>query len=103
MGNSLTDMLALQERKHKKYRKQRKVYDIFYRTAISNYIVDKLWFNLLKTLPMIGPRTNKAAITMIATRTRINAYSTRPWPFSAGKNNIGKSPFFWISREYSHD
>ena len=44
----------------------------------------------LKTLPMIGPRTIKAAITTIATKTRISAYSTRPWPFSLGENNILK-------------
>jgi hypothetical protein len=43
---------------------------------------------LLNTLPMTGPRINKTAITTTATKTRINAYSTRPWPFSFGANNI---------------
>jgi hypothetical protein len=38
---------------------------------------------------MTGPRINKTAITTTATKTRINAYSTRPWPLSLGANNIG--------------
>jgi hypothetical protein len=44
---------------------------------------------LLNTLPMTGPRINKTAITTTATKTRIKAYSTRPWPFSFGANNMG--------------
>jgi hypothetical protein len=44
---------------------------------------------VLKTLAMIGPRINKTAITTTATKTRINAYSTRPWPLSFGANNMG--------------
>src|SRR6188474_1387994 len=44
---------------------------------------------LLKTLPITGPRMVRAAITTIATKTRINAYSTRPCPFSLGANNMG--------------
>jgi len=40
------------------------------------------------TFPILGPRMVKAAITTIATKTRINAYSTRPWPFSLGANNM---------------
>ena len=44
---------------------------------------------LENTFPIIGPRMVKAAITTIATKTRINAYSTRPWPFSLGANNMG--------------
>ena len=55
-----------------------------------NYTPDRLELISLKTLPMIGPRTIKAAITTIATKTRISAYSTRPWPFSLGENNILK-------------
>jgi hypothetical protein len=31
-------------------------------------------------------------ITTTATNTRISAYSTRPWPFSFGANNMGKPP-----------
>jgi hypothetical protein len=33
---------------------------------------------LLKTLPTTGPSRRRMAITTMATRTRINAYSTRP-------------------------
>lgn len=43
---------------------------------------------LLKTLPMAGPSRARITITTTATRTRINAYSTRPCPFSFGANNI---------------
>ena len=41
-----------------------------------------------KTLPMIGPSSIRTAMTTIATKTRINAYSTSPWPFSLGANNM---------------
>jgi hypothetical protein len=51
---------------------------------------------LVKTLPMIGPRISNTAITTTATKTRINAYSTRPWPFSFGANNIAVSPPFLV-------
>src|SRR5450759_5009194 len=44
---------------------------------------------LLNTLPMTGPRIIKTAITTTATKTRIKAYSTKPWPFSFGANNMG--------------
>jgi hypothetical protein len=60
---------------------------IFMKT--SDYTVDNWELILVKTLPMIGPRINKTAITTTATKTRINAYSTRPWPFSFGANNMG--------------
>ena len=33
---------------------------------------------VLNVLPMIGPRIIRAAITTMATKTRINAYSTKP-------------------------
>jgi hypothetical protein len=33
------------------------------------------------------------AITTMATRARMIAYSTRPWPFSLGANNIMVIPF----------
>ncbi|KPL73907.1 hypothetical protein AC812_14095 [Bellilinea caldifistulae] len=39
-------------------------------------------------LPMAGPSNAKITITTTATRTRINAYSTRPWAFSFGANSI---------------
>jgi hypothetical protein len=38
---------------------------------------------------MMGPRINKTAITTTETKTRINAYSTKPWPLSLGANNMG--------------
>jgi hypothetical protein len=38
---------------------------------------------------MTGPRIIKTAITTTATKTRIKAYSTKPWPFSFGANNMG--------------
>ena len=48
---------------------------------------------LVKTLPTMGPSRVKTAITTTATKTRINAYSTKPWPFSFGANNMGFSSF----------
>ena len=57
---------------------------------------------VLNVLPMIGPRIISAAITTMATKTRMSAYSTKPWPFSLGANNMAVcSPFFWISLRYS--
>jgi hypothetical protein len=53
-----------------------------------NYTELRLELSLLKTLPMIGPRIMRDAITTMATKTRINAYSTKPWPFSLGENNM---------------
>lgn len=48
-------------------------------------------FTLLVTrlymLPSCGPSKAKIAITTIATKTRINAYSTNPWPSSCGTYN----------------
>jgi hypothetical protein len=43
---------------------------------------------LEKIRPTAGPRRAKMTITTTATKTRIKAYSTRPWPFSFGANNI---------------
>jgi hypothetical protein len=37
---------------------------------------------LVKTSPMAGPNRRRIAITIKATKTRIIAYSTKPWPFS---------------------
>jgi hypothetical protein len=53
----------------------------------------------LKTLPMIGPRIMSTAKTTIAIKTRINAYSTRPWPLSFKTNNMAGSPFSKIYSE----
>ena len=53
-----------------------------------NYTEERLELMVLNTLPMMGPRIIKAAITTIATKTRIKAYSTKPWPFSLGENNM---------------
>ena len=61
------------------------------------YTLLRLLLTVLNELPMTGPSINKAAITTMATRTRINAYSTKPWPFSLGENNMAFSPFFRIS------
>src|SRR5512141_2290268 len=43
---------------------------------------------VLKVLPILGPSKRMTAITTIATRARIIAYSTRPCPFSLGANNM---------------
>src|SRR5271157_4109757 len=43
---------------------------------------------LLNIFPILGPSKANITITTIATKTRINAYSRRPWPFSVGANNI---------------
>lgn len=39
-------------------------------------------------LPIAGPRRERITITTTATNTRMRAYSTRPWPFSLGANNM---------------
>ena len=49
--------------------------------------LEKLLFKVLNTLATIGPSNIKEAITTIAIKTRISAYSTRPCPFSFGANN----------------
>src|SRR3989304_3715623 len=40
------------------------------------------------TIPIAGQSNAKMTITTTATKTRINAYSTKPCPFSRGMNNI---------------
>src|ERR1700690_1236025 len=61
------------------------------------YTLLRLLLMVEKVLPMIGPRIMRAAITTMATKTRIRAYSTKPWPFSFGANNIlVDSPFLRI-------
>ena len=42
----------------------------------------------LKVLPILGPSKVMTAMTTMATRARMIAYSTRPWPFSFGANNM---------------
>jgi hypothetical protein len=54
--------------------------------VLMHYIALRLVEILLKTLEMVGPRITRAAITTIAIRTRIKAYSTRPCPFSSFLN-----------------
>ena len=48
---------------------------------------------VLKVLPILGPSKRITAITTMATSARIIAYSTRPWPFSFGANNMVVIPF----------
>ncbi len=43
---------------------------------------------VLNMLPIIGPKKVKNAITTMITTTSANPYSTMPWPFSFGANNI---------------
>ena len=59
----------------------------------------------LNTLPMIGPSNIKTAMTTMATRTRINAYSTKPWPFSFGANIMGITSFLrdYVQTPCLHD
>jgi hypothetical protein len=51
---------------------------------------------LLYVFPIVGPKIVRAAITTTATKTRINAYSTRPWPFIPTLC-IGSPPFYSFS------
>ena len=65
------------------------------------YTLEMLVLIVLNVLPRIGPKIIRAAITTMATKTRINAYSTNPCP-RAGRwvltaNNIAASPFRRIS------
>ena len=48
---------------------------------------------VLKVLPILGPSNRMTAITTMATSARMIAYSTRPWPFSFGANNMVVIPF----------
>jgi hypothetical protein len=43
---------------------------------------------LEKTADTWVPRIVRMAMTTTAIKTRINAYSTIPWPFSFGENNM---------------
>jgi hypothetical protein len=43
--------------------------------------------------PIAGPITRIKAITTIATKTRMNAYSTSPCPFSGRRNFIQNTSF----------
>jgi hypothetical protein len=77
-----------------------------YRAPLSakvNQTVRKLELILVKTLPIIGPRISKTAITTTATKTRINAYSTKPWAFSSMVNNMVSTSFPLVdfSEDYS--
>ena len=46
---------------------------------------------LLYEFPMLGPSSQRTAITIRATRERMIAYSIRPWPFSFGADNMAFS------------
>jgi len=46
---------------------------------------------VLKVLPILGPSKRMTAMTTMATSARMIAYSTRPWPFSLGANNMVNS------------
>src|SRR5512135_2481224 len=52
------------------------------------YMLCRLVLMVLNVLPITGPRIIRAAKTTMATKTRIKAYSTKPWPFSCGANNM---------------
>jgi hypothetical protein len=51
---------------------------------------------LLYVFPIVGPKIVRTAITTTATKTRINAYSTKPWPFIPTLC-IGSPPFYSFS------
>jgi hypothetical protein len=51
---------------------------------------------LEKILPIAGPRMARITITTTATKTRIKAYSTKPWPFSFGANSIVFTSFLFV-------
>src|SRR5512143_1385168 len=57
---------------------------------------------VLNVLPIMGPRIISAAKTTMATKTRIRAYSTRPWPLSAFESSMAESPFFGSSPATRH-
>jgi hypothetical protein len=42
----------------------------------------RLLFTVLNALPIWGPRIIRTAITTMAIKTRIKAYSTNPWPLA---------------------
>ncbi|MBV6466673.1 MAG: hypothetical protein PGMFKBFP_01996 [Anaerolineales bacterium] len=50
---------------------------------ILRYSEDRLLLIVLNAFPITGPRSRRTAKTTMATRTRINAYSTSPCPFGA--------------------
>jgi len=54
----------------------------------------------LKTLPIAGPSRARIIITTTDTNTRINAYSTRPCPFSFGANNM---EFYLLSKIFPYE
>jgi hypothetical protein len=50
--------------------------------------LERLLLMVLKTLAIIGPSNKRTAKTTMATRASINAYSTRPCPFSCDLTSI---------------
>jgi hypothetical protein len=49
-----------------------------------------------KIFAIAGPRIARITITTTATKTRIKAYSTKPWPFSFGANSIVVTSFLFV-------
>jgi hypothetical protein len=47
-----------------------------------DWLQNVLQIILLNTLPTAGPSISRIAITTMATKTKIKAYSTSPWPSS---------------------
>jgi hypothetical protein len=54
-------------------------------TGLFSYMV---WMTFENVLPIAGPSKVRITMTTITTSTKIKAYSTNPWPFSRGLNNI---------------
>jgi len=55
---------------------------------------ERLVLILLKMFPNAGPNISNARKTTIATKTRINAYSTNPCPFSSFDNLATSFPAY---------
>jgi len=72
--------------KHYRHGRRLRSYEYYRKT----YMLLTIWLN---TLPIAGPRTDKMTMITMATRTRINAYSTRPWPFLCNFLNMVFSSF----------
>jgi hypothetical protein len=57
------------------------------------HVVARLLFTPLKIFPSIGPKTSKVTKTTSTTKTRINAYSTRPCALSFTGSNKAITSF----------
>jgi len=56
-------------------------------------MADLILENTVLRAPVTRP---KAAMSRMAIKAIMSAYSTKPWPLSFGANNIAFSPFFII-------